>query len=301
MMLADEIIQNETIRTVLGEKGFTDLSMRIKMATRFVLDPGFVEATDSLDSGTREQLSRLIPFCKVPYERCWFEFSNRHRLSWIAMPHDDTRVALAPNRNITRVGYLFEPFGTKGDSVITLFWQILDSEISFSVFGHVFNDEEKRKLTEDIRHNRDNVSLYYIAPWANQMVAMMKKNNLFEGYCKETEGDWGGEYHFAIAMLALLNTKNVAAQNFVDKSELNLKRVRQNRLPLFSHYTLKISRHMTEQIKVASGQQIAKGGIRAHFVRGHWKQRKSGIFFWHPFPRGNRDIGIIKKDYLIKA
>ena len=39
--------------------------------------------------------------------------------------------------------------------------------------------------------------------------------------------------------------------------------------------------------------------MRGHFVRGHFKIRKTGVFFWHPHARGDFGRGQIEKDYEI--
>ena len=40
--------------------------------------------------------------------------------------------------------------------------------------------------------------------------------------------------------------------------------------------------------------------MRGHFVRGHFKTRKTGIYFWHPHARGSFDRGMIEKTYEMR-
>jgi hypothetical protein len=39
--------------------------------------------------------------------------------------------------------------------------------------------------------------------------------------------------------------------------------------------------------------------LRAHFVRGHFKARKTGVFFWSAYRRGNPALGFAHKDYRL--
>jgi hypothetical protein len=41
--------------------------------------------------------------------------------------------------------------------------------------------------------------------------------------------------------------------------------------------------------------------LRAHFVRGHFKARKSGVFWWSPHARGDLSRGMVAKDYEVRA
>lgn len=60
--------------------------------------------------------------------------------------------------------------------------------------------------------------------------------------------------------------------------------------------------HLEEMEKVSSDGTIsAKTEITAHYVRGHFKQRSSGIYWWNPFIRGSgrpkrREAYIVRSD-----
>lgn len=53
-----------------------------------------------------------------------------------------------------------------------------------------------------------------------------------------------------------------------------------------------------KNVLAASG--IPTGQHRAHLVRGHFKVRKSGVFWWMPFVRGNQKLGFVHKHYEVK-
>jgi hypothetical protein len=47
---------------------------------------------------------------------------------------------------------------------------------------------------------------------------------------------------------------------------------------------------------------LAEAGIerKLHMVRGHFKVRRTGVFFWNAFQRGNPALGFMHKDYELR-
>jgi hypothetical protein len=111
--------------------------------------------------------------------------------------------------------------------------------------------------------------------------------------------DWGGEIRYMVAILGLLNTRNVAETKPVDNTIMNAKRARHNKRPLFSHTVLKIRPTI-----VAPKGQYGSGDprdLRMHFVRGHFKHRKTGVFWWSTHARGKLKHGLVLKDYQVEG
>ena len=61
------------------------------------------------------------------------------------------------------------------------------------------------------------------------------------------------------------------------------------------HHVLKI--HERQQRRVGASSSTTYAPMRGHFVSGHWKVRKTGIYFWRPFKRGDFGRGTVSKDY----
>jgi hypothetical protein len=98
------------------------------------------------------------------------------------------------------------------------------------------------------------------------------------------------------AILGLLNTRNVAETTNVDNEAANVKRVRHGKRPLFSHKILKIRPNIMAPRGQGSGDHR---DVRLHFVRGHFKQRASGLFWWSTHVRGKLEHGYVSKDYEV--
>jgi hypothetical protein len=84
----------------------------------------------------------------------------------------------------------------------------------------------------------------------------------------------------------------------VDLAKKN-KRLKKDGMPmLFSYHLLAIPvRYKTRHISTngnSSGREL-----RQHFVRGHFKARKTGVFFWSAYRRGNPKLGFVHKDYAL--
>jgi len=112
--------------------------------------------------------------------------------------------------------------------------------------------------------------------------------------------DWSGEASYLLAIIGMMNARNMVETLPVVQSKLNRARQRRGQQPLFEHHVLKI--HARQERRVAHKLLLRGGGdmreaMRWHAVSGHWKVRKTGIFFWHPFYRGDRTKGEITKDY----
>lgn len=103
---------------------------------------------------------------------------------------------------------------------------------------------------------------------------------------------------FLLAVLALLNTVNTTEQSEVKLTKLNKHRVCQGKKPLQEYHILSISSRLKAKLKINESDREHRD-LRYHLVRGHWKVRKTGIYFWHPHSRGNPEKGKIDKDYRL--
>jgi hypothetical protein len=101
------------------------------------------------------------------------------------------------------------------------------------------------------------------------------------------EADTVGEGPFIEAVLALMNSRNAVESVPVDLTRLNRKRVRLGRAPFLSHYVTDLSLSMSEARRgLAHG--LNREQARGHKVRGHFKIRRTGVYWWHDFERGDR-------------
>jgi len=63
------------------------------------------------------------------------------------------------------------------------------------------------------------------------------------------------------------------------------------------HYRVAIKLSRVQQRRL--GTTDTQNTTRLHTVRGHFKIRKTGIFWWPHFMRGDPQKGAITKDYTV--
>ena len=110
--------------------------------------------------------------------------------------------------------------------------------------------------------------------------------------------DWQGEPKFIAAALELMNSRNAVEQLAVEiPPKVNKRRRRDGKLPFLGYQLLRIPGRYKHK-HIASGEVDGRQ-LRAHFVRGHYKVRRTGVFFWSAFQRGNPTLGFVHKDYKL--
>ncbi len=123
---------------------------------------------------------------------------------------------------------------------------------------------------------------------------MAQSENLIQRNETVRLGSW------TITLLLLLNCKNVLIdQEVVPKSYGPPRTYRKGSpKPLFSYHYLKLPLSRSQERSVSSGD-CSRLEARAHLVRGHFKLRKSGLYWWSPFVRGKSKLGLIHKEYEV--
>ena len=104
-----------------------------------------------------------------------------------------------------------------------------------------------------------------------------------------------------VAILLLLNSRNATETGpELDLRAINRARTRKGDPPLLPLRPVILD--ITRRLRAArrAGISDAPSDIRAALVRGHFKVRKSGVFWWSPHVRGN--VGDISgRDYLVRV
>ena len=104
--------------------------------------------------------------------------------------------------------------------------------------------------------------------------------------------DWDANY--LIRALALLKTKNVAETEYVERASGKVHKLLGR--PRFSYTVCKIQARL-KKFFCSHGRE--REDLGAHFVRGHFKHRRTGVFWWSPFMRGDLKNGFADRDYAL--
>lgn len=97
------------------------------------------------------------------------------------------------------------------------------------------------------------------------------------------------------ATLILMNAKNSVELTKVEAPEkLNKARRKQGKGELLPYSTVDIKLSKSQERAVAEGR-ITRAEARRHPVRGHFKVRASGVFWWNESWRGNALRGTVER------
>lgn len=102
-----------------------------------------------------------------------------------------------------------------------------------------------------------------------------------------------------MSMLILMNSKNcVDVAKGVIAPKLNKARIKSGKPSFLDHSTVHIKLGKTNS-NIAAAHGMSREEARRHLVRGHFKIRKYGVYWWTPHLRGNSLRGHVSHDAYI--
>jgi hypothetical protein len=304
VMLCDDLV-TDTILPLTYDR-FERVQEKIRKSQKFILSREFAMAADGLVDNVVE-LHKVAPFCLLPFPLTWIECLHDDRPHWNpalgygARPVNEEHHQREPHR----VGFLLEQRGEfAGRWKVTLFWQMKGqpSDPDFSSR----NNGSIAAMLVDIRNDDGEEPLMAMsevtfAEFGQALIStlMDEAPDIARRLATYAIDDWGGEFRYVLAVLGLLNTRNVATTEPVNYTRQNAKRARRGGRQLFSYNLLKVRPNL---IARRSGQSDAEyhRDVRLHLVRGHVKRRASGIFWWNSHARGKLQHGMVSKDYQLE-
>jgi hypothetical protein len=274
-MLIDELLSNPILQLsgMLSE----DLRGRLSKATKFVLAKDFAIAADEFSSAADnssavDNLNRVLPLARLPYPECWLEVAQQDRHCFM-----HGQPLQAGDGPIKRVGFLLTQTDASGGFSAQMFWSFVDGH---SFLGHQLPPCRVNLMALIDPHAADCVHATGLAEITRHI---------------GNAEDWIGEPGFIIATLALLQSRNAAETELVEPRS-NQRRRLLRQTPLYSYHLVGIPQRYRIRQGISADEPMQ---LRAHFVRGHFKVRRTGIFFWSSYQRGNPALGFVHKDYML--
>jgi len=296
-MLCDDFANDTHLVQVY--RGLDEVTAMTRVATKFVLHRDFAAAADGLVENL-DELRRVVPYCRLPYPITWIELLHDDRPHWDpegpykARPVDPDRYQHAPQR----LGFLLVQDGADaGRFTAYLVWSFKErvSNVNYNISMMVVDFDVSRGIgTDDPLGKAIETRL---GEYGMELMTHVSPG-LVKSLAEYAREDWGGEMRFLVAVLGLLNTRNVVRSEPVDNSRLNARRERHGQRGLFSHTVVKI------RPSVAVSSRVGAGGhreVRLHFVRGHFKRRRSGLYWWSMHARGRASAGAVAHDYEVTS
>jgi len=321
-MLIDDLLQNHQCENVEAAD-WPKMQELLRRTNKFNIAQDFCISAESLVENY-DLIADAIPYCRLPYAYTWIEVAQAHRLLYQAAGIHIPEIQKIPHR----VGFLLRA-ANKEHSVFSAhqFWNIAGnihaSHISLTFdpsrgknareitdpdeTKHEFFDIESspawNKATPKARGFLDAIIRPDITLYRTGLESLAGDPKYAEFGRMMLEigaADWSGEAVFILAVLTLLNTTNAAEATPVEHGKLNSARLKQGKQPLVDYHILTISSKLKAKMGVTkvSGKHSLKE-LRMHLCRGHFKVRRTGVFWWRPHARGSKSKGYADKSYRL--
>jgi hypothetical protein len=112
--------------------------------------------------------------------------------------------------------------------------------------------------------------------------------------------DIRGEPGQVRSIIMLLNTRNLLHHEELAAPErLNNQRLKSGKLPLLGRTIIRI--RLSHGLQARAGLGGQREAARLHAVRGHFKIRTSGVYWWSDHFRGDAVRGVLHSSYKLEA
>jgi hypothetical protein len=328
MRLANQIIEASRDKRNPFQKDLLRFAEVLRQAMPFEIEARVGEAAYAIADSDLKRLIDARRFAKAPFRTCWFEWLGpclgfgpnppflaegterpnrcgflvetdeslqRGRLSWawglpsgvelsiLALCFDWTDKPKVPP-DMHRLG-----FAMRGES-----WSQHARDVIYSTSKHKLGDlPPEVAVEEELRFGTIN-NPYAEVAWQMIYQIMATQPDAARASVAAAYNDLTSEGAFAQALLVCLNSRNLLSVSPPeDLTKLNKARLKRGRPPLFSFSQVRLDLSKVAQRRNAAATGL--GGMRAHLVRGHFKIRQSGVFWWSPFIRGDTNYGLVQR------
>lgn len=334
-MLSDEVVEfAEWVKPPSGRleegqaKAYSALAQEITEAQRYALSREAVFLIHSVSEMTAPKVLAALKICRMPFPSMWVEFVFRDRQDYFQTLgcHDEIPDGTsAPSR----LGFLLQQLDDTGRQIeVTLVWNHrsdagptigalalainMSDDVSIDPAAvtllHEALSERAAELPRELRdpkhrdqwlevESRMNPSMCrFMLPTWRRIIAKGKAETT--AALADAGYDIKAEWKFVIGLLLVLNSRNVVEPSEEHTFEkLNKARTRNHKIPLLSYRNLRLSLSHVQR------NRMGKPGIAdlmKHLVSGHWKVRRTGIFWWSPHVRGNRGE-VVNRTRIVKG
>lgn len=325
-MLADDISVATKLRLGLGGEHHDNLCSSIATAQRFELAEDFAVAASEISDTNMAAFANAITACRAPAANCWIEVPHSYRTKFT-----DTSGAERHSQvhDVVRVGVLIRQRETDDGLCYTmdLIYKSRSLGVSICAISQLVDLRDTNNIARGLRRDRElGIDLALLAKkysGADLDAAIALENKtciigneftdaMMRSVAATTDqetvkqvvaaevANWNGEMMFWLAAIALLNTRNLGKTVSSDVGAINRSRARRGKIPLLTYDTCSIDQSRFRIAKPDTQDFGAARHSRAHFVRGHFKMRKTGVFWWRPAVRGMAALGVKMKSYRVK-
>jgi hypothetical protein len=315
-MLADDVIANVgSPEDALYCGAFADLARRLRGAQRFDLSPDVMRSAFTVVQSPIGAQLRALSLCRLPFRSTWLEWPGG--FAGIASERTDCTAPVPKRmgalvdtdeslqRGSIAYAWMHPSMGVNICPLgITFDWrpepEPLDDIANIARWHSIATEEKWRELAAQFPRVRNSARADVVADNMRfgivinpAMLAFTERAmhvSAYKAIMNAAVKDIEGEAPLLRAAIMLLNSRNLAEyQPRPISPKLNKARTRNSKPPLldYTHISIKLSRALGERAGMAAD---ARHPSRLHLVRGHFKIRASGVYWWSPHARG-ADVG----------
>jgi hypothetical protein len=137
-----------------------------------------------------------------------------------------------------------------------------------------------------------------ISPYAPGLIAALLsvvKDQELTNLLLKWEADMQGEGGWVQCLLAMLNSRNPVVEHTpIDLTKLNKARRKSGKAEFLPYAKTRLTMSRSQQ-RIARAHGLDRETARQHLVRGHFKIRKTGVYWWAPFLRGDARKGEVPR------
>jgi hypothetical protein len=305
-MLADQLLDPAHDWDILAD-GMKAWKRVLARAEKFDIGRDLAEVIDAMP---RKDVQAAMPFCRLPFPVCWIEVAHADRPAFM-------RVGVAPGHfSAVRVGILCEQDGDDPSKFwATLAWSYTTADtkaqrvkfgmdvppLNVCAVGCYVDTTRPQHWPALGKYEAFDAAFYVEVMPAPYWLPLLDKMPLagINTLKENADNDWQGELWFWLGALALVNARNgVESEHVPAPVRLNRARQKAGKPALVEYHQLTL--RVGHRGRREPGESHAPGHMRAHTVRGHFKVRRTGIFWWQPFMRGDLAEGFTGKRYKVK-
>jgi hypothetical protein len=282
-----DLIQEQRAVPFARQGAFQSFKEHVRVAKKFVLDETFALSADVV-AQQASQIEKVLPFCAAPFQNVWIECKHSHR------PTFHTQKALSQSKDSDavpeRIGFLLKATDA-GSWIASMAWNAVhESEVRLcsAIISH---GSLSTALQNGLQVMQADNPIFDYSP-----LTKLGGPNAIQLIRDEATRDWKGEVQFLFAAIGLLNSRNFAEFEEVDNTKLSAVRAKRGKPPRSSYVVCKIQRRFAMPV---SGHNHETAELRAHLVRGHFKRKRRGVYWWSPHMRGSVRSGFVDKEYRV--
>jgi hypothetical protein len=314
-MLADEIIAlRGGFEDRLTGGGFKELGDQIKQAQRFDLSADVMRSARTIMQSPLDTQLRALNLCRLPFAETWFEWpggftGEAAERPWTEVPKRMGALVRC-ERSLQRGSIVWAWFNRKAGFnicplALTFDWRAEPEPLKDITRRTDLDEATWRRLGEQFPRARSSSREALIeenrrfgvimCPLTRGLMTTASIAGVSVNILRMAEKDIEGEGPLLRAAIMLMNSRNLSeAVPRPAAVKLNRSRVKSGKAPLldYTHIQIRLTRALGMRAAMAADPRAPS---RLHLVRGHFKVRRTGVFWWSPHPRGHAERGEVNQ------